>query len=1311
MKKAVLALVLGFSTALVKGDEIPLKLLARADAMYWFALAEGGDMKMLESAVAALDQADKGLALMPPDGRRDQLVAGSAALRVELIEQQGMAHDTLNGTLPLFRYFIFRDAVSEWVDDPLVMTAVRGARSLSAVASKHWMPYPQLDVVYASSGRETPGNLETVLTNSPTQENEMAYVFNLDGRFFNHHRGEVASLLDLASLGIYDEKGVDEATASLICRQWGIQRLLEVRIKELYVEGPWWFYVVTGRLISASGVTESTANAFGMVRDQRDKLPWLFLVLLPMVLAAAWAAVLCHGAWLQSTLAAVASFVASVAFVVAVGPWIPPGDFLLTLSWWAPAAVALSLLFLLPLLLYAVSWRFPSMAAWLFGSRARAAASGAGLGAGVGGLGTLAALTSLDPWQAALLAVLSVAAFGCIPVRLFELMRGRAVGGRIADGLLCLAALAFFVWIWWGIPPDDRSASSLMTAGLPVVLGLVSILGLFLSPVFSFAGLALFCLGAYGAMMSAEAVHLGVFALVGVVLLSLKDKSPAAIRAPRAGADVPVRHGWEEIFSNCSRNWPLARVAPLTRVEEILGEASKQSASGGATVIEIIGDAGTGKTRMIGEAIAARGWRLYQGSCRCGEPFAFLQEAAQRAGGGGFLPMGNAQEGSAAMEIGAKLVSSVPVLGALCDWISPSASRPANATPENLASEFLSVVAAAGRPGEEPPFLWVDEAEHLGEDGRALLAALVDNARALRQSLVIVLSGRRVGVDVGAVRKLSLEWNEDDRLATLQPVLLEDSARALLSSSPGLVAGAYVSWVQHLWQSGGLEERDGKLCIKGGADSSFRVPQSVVAAAGKTLEDLKPEVFEVLQAAAVDGIRFHVSAIAHASGLPLRELLRHLEHAEQWGIVEDLAEDEVFAFRNSPVREYLVSTLRHGADGAYRQRYFTLNRGLSESYAGFGNERFLPEAALHACEAGSAYLGKAISACLRAAGFCLVRGQWQQSAKFAAFSIDHGSKTEAADAGIPYLQANWLLRRNPGETEFAGRLALLRKIDGTQIDPDTRAFLACEIARTLWPSPWNTGATDPTVSELLEGLQPAAPAARIRVLHFRGACLHKFSGKDDIEARGKALAILREAAAIGAHDARSSQERAEALNTLAEVALQLGHEDEVPAALHESISIKKSTGDKQGLAISYGSLGRFHLFRRNRSSEDLHKAIDAFHEDLEISREIGDASGLVSMPSFLALCHLESGDAAKALDLYRQSASAAHALGQNRNEAFARCGIVRSLAALGSQEAQGEANALGALLAKFNNHERGLLEKAVDKAREACRCVNLKFDF
>ncbi len=1134
----------------------------------------------------------------------------------------------------------------------------------------------------------------------------MAYVFNLDGRFFNHHRGELAAVLDAGQMASYESAGLDGAAAMTLSRALGLDRLLEVRIKELFVDDPWWFYVVTAKLFSAAdGATEASVNSFGMVRDQSAKIPWLALVLVPLAGALLWSVFFLRRCWAQSLAAWCLALPVAVAFVIAVGPWIPPGDWLLTLGWWGPAGVALALLLVFPAVLYAVAWRFPQLASWLFGSEAKSTATGLGVGAGVASLGAFAALTELPPGQAAALTVLALPAFGCVPARLFAHLRGTE-GRRWPEILLALAAAAWFAWIFATIPPDDRSNASLITAGLPLAASLAAALGLGFSRHAAIGALAMFALGGFGAMMTGHILPLALFAIAGVLCLAARQTQArrASVEVRRDSSDAKA--DWHEVFANPRDRWPLAQVTPLGEVRQALDHARKDAIDGYVQVLAVCGEAGTGKTRMVGESAKAGGWRLFQGCCRSGEAFSFLQEAAQRAGAGRLAALGG-EEGKAAMEIGAKLISSVPVLGTLCDWIAPGGQQ--NASPEMLASEFLALMEAADRSGTQPPLLWIDDAENLTPDGVALVKALADNARTRKRGLVIVLSGRRVPAQLASTRSLEIGWSESDRIGALEAALSPESAHALVKASPGLVPGSYIAWVQHLWHREALEEDAGKLRIKSEDGGALEVPSSVVEAAGKALEGLDPAVFEALQAAAVDGTRFHISAVAKATGMPTYDLLRRLEEAEQWGLVEDLPEDEVFAFRAAPVREYLVGTLYDDRKASFRQRYISWNRGLSEAYLGFGIDSFLPEAALHAREAGPSYVRQAVEICLRASDYCLAAGQWETAAGYAAFVVEHGDKSQAVRAGTIFLKAQWLLRADPAQPHLAPVITQLRKLaEESGAYEEERALLTCELARTFWPSAWNPHSADDKVAQLLDGVHPQSAAARIRTAHFKAATLHKFCGKES-PGRRQALEQLRKVAEFPAEDSAARQEKAEALNTLAEVAMQLGEESEVLPALEQSIALKKESGDRFGLAISYGTLGRFHLFRPSRSKDDLEKAISAFEEDLRISLEIGDTSGQITMNSLLGLCYLESGDAQKALAFSKQSHDAAAALGQKRNAAFAMCGMVRAMAASGAPEVQGQLDQLHQFVATLGEHDREALKQAMEKVQQACDAVGVQF--
>ena len=98
------------------------------------------------------------------------------------------------------------------------------------------------------------------------------------------------------------------------------------------------------------------------------------------------------------------------------------------------------------------------------------------------------------------------------------------------------------------------------------------------------------------------------------------------------------------------------------------------------------------------------------------------------------------------------------------------------------------------------------------------------------------------------------------------------------------------------------------------------------------------------------------------------------------------------------------------------------------------------------------------------------------------------------------------------------------------------------------------------------------------------------------------------------------------------------------------------------------------------------------------------------MLSFLGLCHLESGDAAKALESFCQSRDAAASLGQKRNEAFAMCGMARAMAATKAPELTSELAKLREMLATLGEHDRAALKQAIEKVREACSGAGVRFE-
>jgi tetratricopeptide (TPR) repeat protein len=154
------------------------------------------------------------------------------------------------------------------------------------------------------------------------------------------------------------------------------------------------------------------------------------------------------------------------------------------------------------------------------------------------------------------------------------------------------------------------------------------------------------------------------------------------------------------------------------------------------------------------------------------------------------------------------------------------------------------------------------------------------------------------------------------------------------------------------------------------------------------------------------------------------------------------------------------------------------------------------------------------------------------------------------------------------------------------------------------------------------------------------------------------------------------QEYGEALNSFGEILINLKQIEgasssilpsDIETPLRQSIEIKTQIGDKLGLAISYGTLGRYFLFKTDPTQEELEKAKEAFTQDYEISKEIGDVVGMVKMPSFLGAVYYKLGDFEAAKEQYDKSAKLARELGSNFlfDLAMALCGQLETFWACG----------------------------------------------
>jgi tetratricopeptide (TPR) repeat protein len=114
--------------------------------------------------------------------------------------------------------------------------------------------------------------------------------------------------------------------------------------------------------------------------------------------------------------------------------------------------------------------------------------------------------------------------------------------------------------------------------------------------------------------------------------------------------------------------------------------------------------------------------------------------------------------------------------------------------------------------------------------------------------------------------------------------------------------------------------------------------------------------------------------------------------------------------------------------------------------------------------------------------------------------------------------------------------------------------------------------------------------------HYLGNCYARQGNADSIEVLQRALDI------VTTYTKQPAQE-ASIQNTLGETLVRMSRWDEAEAAFQASAGIKERLGDRAGLAMTYGGLGRLYL-RQWR----FEKAEECFQKDIELLADEPDAN-------------------------------------------------------------------------------------------------------
>ncbi len=207
--------------------------LAAAEAFYWAALADDSDPVLLELGSSRLE----GLL-----AREDEVGERARALEADLRHQIDMAHDTLRGVFPAYRFLVEGPRNEAFVDDPWILAAVRSAQKLVEAIEAHGVASGQYSIKADFRG----GGSAHVPSTSRALENEIHAVLSTSSRLWLDPRPASS-----------DEQRVGELVATG---------------ESMGNSAPLWGVQIDATLVENGSGKVSEVRAFGFALDQRSHL-------------------------------------------------------------------------------------------------------------------------------------------------------------------------------------------------------------------------------------------------------------------------------------------------------------------------------------------------------------------------------------------------------------------------------------------------------------------------------------------------------------------------------------------------------------------------------------------------------------------------------------------------------------------------------------------------------------------------------------------------------------------------------------------------------------------------------------------------------------------------------------------------------------------------------------------------------------------------------------------------------------------------------------------------------------------------------
>jgi predicted ATPase/predicted Ser/Thr protein kinase len=503
----------------------------------------------------------------------------------------------------------------------------------------------------------------------------------------------------------------------------------------------------------------------------------------------------------------------------------------------------------------------------------------------------------------------------------------------------------------------------------------------------------------------------------------------------------------------------------------------------------------------------------------------------------------------------------------------------------------------------------------------------------------------------GLVHEIALERLRGEHLAPMVDSLFpkaefgEEFYQVLFAETEG--NPLFVLETLKLMKAEGVIYRDDGTFRLLESPQSLAVPSRVHDVIKRRLQRLDEEEHEILELASVEGEMFNSSTIAECLGLNKIKLLKKLQGLEREHHVIHTVERR-YRFDHAKIRDLLYQDILPELRAEY---HLIVGGHLRANFS--GDEQVIPQIAHHLVEGGD----------LKGAVPFLIKAGERAKKVFAnAEAIDHFAKAREIADGLSWDDTQEKTGVLATVQESLGDIYTLTGKHQEAVEFFAGALelegLPCELCSRLHRKTSSVFERQGEYDKALEALQKAQhclasaagePCARReggRISIDRGAVHYKMGEVEEAEKEiQNGLALLEGSDAVG--------DQAAGYHYLGVVSRSRGDYQQAVQMHQRSLELREKIGDRWGIALSYNNLG---IAYKNQGKKD--EAAQMYQRCLEIFEQIGYKLGVAGLYNNLGSMAQDRGDYEQAGEMFRRSL-------EIREEIGNRHGVAMSLTNLG----------------------------------------------